>query len=98
METLAFYSYTGGVRRSILLVDAARHLALALDKRVVAVDLDFDAPGLHYRFSEGFRGELPIRGGTVPYLVATAQGAASPLWTSTWSRFGSRLTPPVGSG
>lgn len=78
METLAFYSYTGGVRRSLLLVDAARYLAFSLDKRVVAVDLDFEAPGLHYRFSEGFRGELPIRGGAVPYLVSTAQGAVSP--------------------
>ena len=48
METLTFYSYKGGVGRSLLLVNAAHFLA-SLGKGVVALDLDFEAPGLHYR-------------------------------------------------
>ncbi|MFL6203305.1 MAG: hypothetical protein ACJ76J_29415 [Thermoanaerobaculia bacterium] len=48
METLAFYSYKGGVGRSLLLANAARFLA-SLGKGVVALDFDFEAPGLHYK-------------------------------------------------
>lgn len=43
METVAFYSYKGGVGRSMLLANAARFLA-ALGKGVVALDFDFEAP------------------------------------------------------
>lgn len=79
METIAFYSYKGGVGRSLLLANAARFLA-SLGKGVVALDLDFEAPGLHYKLGhtvlrEGGPGKL---GGAVPYLVATARGATSP--------------------
>ena len=74
METLAFYSYKGGVGRSLLLANAARYLA-SLGKGVVALDLDFEAPGLHYKFD---RGESQETGGAVPYLVATVQGTTSP--------------------
>lgn len=48
MEKVAFYSYKGGVGRSLLLVNTARFLALT-GRRVVALDLDFEAPGLHYK-------------------------------------------------
>ncbi len=48
MESVAFYSYKGGVGRSLLLVNTARFLALS-GRRVVALDLDFEAPGLHYK-------------------------------------------------
>ena len=50
METVAFYSYKGGVGRSMLLANAARFLAalgkgvVALGKGVVALDFDFEAP------------------------------------------------------
>lgn len=79
METLAFYSYKGGIGRSLLLVNAARFL-VSLGKGVVALDLDFEAPGLHYVFGRVASPEgVPERtGGAVPYLLATAQGAASP--------------------
>ena len=48
MRTVAFYSYKGGVGRTLLLATAARFLALA-GKKVVALDLDLEAPGLHYK-------------------------------------------------
>ena len=78
METIAFYSYKGGVGRSLLLANAARFLA-ALGKGVVALDFDFEAPGLHYKLGEGQshvdKGQssnLPLpSGGVVPYLIAT---------------------------
>ena len=48
MRTVAFYSYKGGVGRTLLLANTARFLALA-GQRVVALDLDLEAPGLHYK-------------------------------------------------
>lgn len=48
METVTFYSYKGGVGRTTLLAQCARELARQ-GARVVAVDFDLDAPGLHYR-------------------------------------------------
>jgi Mrp family chromosome partitioning ATPase len=79
VETLAFYSYKGGVGRSLLLANAARFLVL-LGKRVVALDLDFEAPDLHYKLSRAATHESgPKRmGGAVPYLLATAEGATTP--------------------
>lgn len=78
METIAFYSYKGGVGRSLLLANAARFLA-TLGKGVVALDFDFEAPGLHYKLGAAIVNRpLGISGGAVPYLVATADGALSP--------------------
>lgn len=74
MESVAFYSYKGGVGRSLLLANAARFLA-TLGKGVVALDFDFEAPGLHYKLG-GRNGSFT--GGAVPYLTATAEGADPP--------------------
>jgi Mrp family chromosome partitioning ATPase len=75
VETLTFYSYKGGVGRSLLLAKAALFLA-SRGKRVVALDFDFEAPGLHYKFDVA--SEAVATGGVVPYLVATAEGSSSP--------------------
>jgi hypothetical protein len=79
VETLAFYSYKGGVGRSLLLANTARFLA-SLGRGVVALDLDFEAPGLHYKLGRAASRDsgLERMGGAVPYLLATAQGATSP--------------------
>lgn len=49
MNTITFYSYKGGVGRTLALANVARYLA-QLGKRVVCADFDFEAPGLHYKF------------------------------------------------
>jgi len=80
MQTIAFYSYKGGVGRSLLVANAARFLGM-LGKGVVALDLDFEAPGLHYKLGRApdIDGKSPsLTGGAVPYLVATAKGAKNP--------------------
>lgn len=50
MKTITFYSYKGGSGRSLALANAARYLA-RLDYKVVAIDFDLEAPGLHYKFA-----------------------------------------------
>lgn len=91
METVAFYSYKGGVGRSLLLANTARFLALS-GQRVVALDLDFEAPGLHYKFDierrvqtgvvelllRGLKGEAPetIHNACVEVTLPVSQGGA----------------------
>jgi len=79
METIAFYSYKGGVGRSLLVANAACFLG-AVGKRVVALDLDFEAPGLHYKLGlpPDPAGKAGMSGGAVPYLLATAKSARNP--------------------
>jgi len=81
VQTFTFYSYKGGTGRSLLLANTARYLAL-LGKRVVALDFDFEAPGLHYKLNvspPGKRMADTIPGqGAVDYLLATAQGQGPP--------------------
>ena len=52
MRTITFYSYKGGVGRSLLVANTAKYLS-TLGKSVFAVDLDLEAPGLHYKFELG---------------------------------------------
>ena len=48
MRSITFYSYKGGVGRTLALANVAHYLA-QLGQRVVAIDLDLEAPGLHYK-------------------------------------------------
>lgn len=62
MYTITFYSYKGGVGRSLLVANCALHLA-QLGLRVVVLDLDLEAPGLHYKFRRALPdGFVPKRG------------------------------------
>ena len=48
MQTLTFYSYKGGAGRTLMVANMARYLA-SFGKKVLAVDFDLEAPGLHYK-------------------------------------------------
>ncbi len=81
MRTLTFYSYKGGTGRSLLLANTALHLAL-LGRRVVALDFDFESPGLHFKLNvdphrKPFAEKIPERG-AVDYLLAAALGEGTP--------------------
>ena len=68
MKTITFYSYKGGTGRSLAVANAARYLA-RLNFKVVALDFDLEAPGLHYKFSTNKAGKpLAIQTGIVDYL------------------------------
>lgn len=49
MHTISFYSYKGGVGRSLAVYYFAKELS-SLGKKVIVVDFDFEAPGLPYKF------------------------------------------------
>lgn len=47
---ISFYSYKGGVGRSQLCANVASYLCHRKDKKILLMDWDFEAPGLHYFF------------------------------------------------
>lgn len=49
MKTITFYSYKGGVGRSLALSDMATRLS-ELGQKVCVIDFDLDAPGLRFKF------------------------------------------------
>lgn len=68
MTTITFYSYKGGVGRSLALANVAR-LMSRFGLNVFAIDLDLEAPGLHYKFGLSHdRQRLKNHGGIVEYL------------------------------
>lgn len=73
MQTVSFYAYAsaedGGIGRSRLLVNTARFLALT-GRKVVALDLDLEAPSLHERFEL----TAPVERGVVDLLADSLGG------------------------
>lgn len=67
MKTITFYSYKGGVGRSLALSNVAMQLS-QFKKKVVVLDFDLEAPGLHFKFQY----KSPIEKGIVDYIYKFA--------------------------
>ncbi len=74
METITFYSYKGGVGRTLALANVGHYLAL-LGKKVFAVDFDLEAPGLHYKLLGDSEQRLGILDGLVDYILDARAGS-----------------------
>jgi hypothetical protein len=68
-----FYSYKGGVGRSLLLANYAHFLSRS-GQNVVAIDLDLEAPGLHFKFDVAGA----VRGGVVDFAARLLDRASPP--------------------
>ncbi len=75
---VTFYSYKGGTGRTLALANVAALLA-QWGHRVLCVDWDLEAPGLHLYFE---RYAPPAKGGLVEVVAAMAKGQRAP-----WRRF-----------
>lgn len=76
METVAFYSYKGGVGRSLLVANTAQFLALC-GRKVAVLDLDLEAPGLHQKLGNAQMFERAANGslqGAVNELLRILEG------------------------
>src|SRR5258708_1479869 len=72
MKTITFYSYKGGVGRSLALANIATRLA-ELGKKVCLLDFDLEAPGLYYKFSSLINSKnFEIKQGIVDYIYQFA--------------------------
>jgi hypothetical protein len=69
MKTITFYSYKGGVGRSLALANVATLLA-RMKRRVFCLDLDLEAPGLQYKFLRTRDDRNAIKGGVLDLLPA----------------------------
>ncbi len=67
MQVITFYSYKGGVGRTLALANVARRLADDFGKTVAVMDFDLEAPGLHYKFEDDFLTVKP-KNGLVDYI------------------------------
>ena len=83
MKTAAFYSYKGGVGRSLFVANLSLFLARFALKKVLTVDMDLEAPGLHYKYKETGVEVPPIEAGLVDtlhdYLYADAPPEKLPI-------------------
>lgn len=74
METITFYSYKGGVGRTLALSNTAIYLS-RFGNNVCVMDFDLEAPGLHYKFPE-FIKPGDINKGLVDYIYAFVHNKA----------------------
>lgn len=65
MKTITFYSYKGGVGRTLMLSNFAEYLAY-YGKKVVIVDFDLEAPGTHLKF--GLQPDAIGKNGLVDFI------------------------------
>lgn len=66
MKTITFYSYKGGVGRSLALSNIAIRLS-ELRKKVCVLDFDLEAPGLQFKFNN-YNPSKEIEQGIVDYI------------------------------
>ena len=72
MKTITFYSYKGGVGRSLALSNIAIKLS-QLKKKVFVIDFDLDAPGLQFKFDNDYKLNKNVsRKGLVDYIYSFA--------------------------
>src|SRR6476659_2318453 len=78
-KIITFYSYKGGTGRSMALANVAWILASA-GKRVLIIDWDLEAPGLHRYFHPFLADkELSETEGLIDFFVEFAVAAATPV-------------------
>ncbi len=65
METITFYSYKGGVGRTLALANIAVYLS-RFEQKVCILDFDLEAPGVQYKLTEFF--PAPVKEGIVDYI------------------------------
>ena len=72
MQTITFYSYKGGVGRTLAVANVAKYLA-RFGQKVFLVDFDLEAPGLHYKLALGEKDhQKKIELGVLDYIYSFA--------------------------
>jgi len=89
METVTFYSYKGGVGRTLTLANIAIYLS-RFGKRVCIVDFDLEAPGLHYKFPNHVK-TTDIERGLVDLIYEFTQHGILP---DSLSKYTIKFNPP----
>jgi len=75
METITFYSYKGGVGRTLALANVAIYLS-RFGLNVCIMDFDLEAPGLHYKFPDLIK-TSDLKVGLVDYIYNFTQHSST---------------------
>src|SRR5882762_11144508 len=75
MRVITFYSYKGGVGRTLACANFGKYLAKT-GQKVVLADMDFEAPGLDSKFFSD--GTTNISNGLLDQITAFQQGLPLP--------------------
>lgn len=90
-QTIAFYSYKGGVGRSLTLASTAYELAANRGRRVICIDFDIEAGGLHTIFG--------LSGSQIQHtLLDVLSPAAAPSPSSVLLDLTDRILPAESTG
>lgn len=76
METITFYSYKGGVGRTLALANVAIYLS-RFGQNVSIMDFDLEAPGLSYKFPQLLK-TADIKSGLVDYIYEFTHNKVAP--------------------
>lgn len=76
MKTITFYSYKGGVGRSLILANVAKRLT-EIGKNVCMLDFDLEAPGLEFKFWD-YKSEDKTKG-VVDFITSFTEDGTLPL-------------------
>ncbi len=76
MKTITFYSYKGGVGRTLAMSNIAKRLS-EFGKKVCLLDFDLEAPGLHYKFRKNLDKTI-IKNGIVDYIYEFSENSYRP--------------------
>jgi MinD-like ATPase involved in chromosome partitioning or flagellar assembly len=89
MKTITFYSYKGGVGRTLALANIAKRLA-EFGKKVCILDFDLEAPGLHIKL-ENQISKQGLQSGIVDYIYDFSSTGDIP---GDISKYATRLRSP----
>src|SRR5947207_7956161 len=83
-QVITFYSYKGGVGRSMALANVAVLLA-KWGKKVLVVDWDLEAPGVEHFFADGNAlNELQQKRGLIDILTKLSERPSTPVTENDW--------------
>lgn len=92
METITFYSYKGGVGRTLALANVAIYLS-RFGQNVCIMDFDLEAPGLHYKFPQSVK-NADIKSGLIDYIYEFTHNKVIP---ESLNEFTLELSPTLNS-
>jgi len=76
-KKIVFYSYKGGTGRTLALANIASYLA-QFEFKVCIIDMDLEAPGIHYKFLEYTDPRINNMLGVVDYIDYFVQNKLPP--------------------
>jgi len=96
MKTITFYSYKGGVGRTMALANIAKRM-VDLGKKVCILDFDLEAPGIQHKFAD-YLHTTKVEKGLVDYVYQFVESGNVPINLAEFRysvQIGTNKTKPI---